>query len=283
MTEAEVLLTVDGAVATITLNRPEKLNAVTTSMTHAVVAAFDETDANDDVRAVIVTGAGSAFCAGADLSAGESSFDRTDATRGEPFRDSGGTVALRVMQSLKPVIAAVNGHAVGFGASLTLPMDYRVFSSSAKIGFVFGARGIGPDAASSWFLPRAVGMNTALDWMLTGRVFKADEALEAGLATDVVEAESVLGVAQAHAERIAESVAPCSAAVIRRLLWRNSSDPTPWNAHVAESAALEWLGRSDDAREGVTSFQERRPPQWSGRVSELEQTGLLPQAVASDD
>ncbi|QSE86428.1 enoyl-CoA hydratase-related protein [Rhodococcus koreensis] len=258
----DILYEVSDNVAFVTLNRPENLNAVTTAMCDALIDAFDAADADDSVRAVVVTGSGRAFCAGADLSSGGDSFNRTNGESGPP-RDTGGRVTLRIFRSLKPVIAAINGPAVGFGASLTLPMDIRVAADSAKIGFPFTARGIVPDGAASWFLPRVVGPNRALDWAMTGRVFRAKEALEAGLVRSLHPAEEVLAVATEIAQEIARSAAPVSVALTRQLLWQMMGADHPMVAHEIESAAIAYTGSGPDAAEGVKAFLDKRTPVWT--------------------
>ncbi|MGH9045789.1 MAG: crotonase/enoyl-CoA hydratase family protein, partial [Acidimicrobiales bacterium] len=249
-------------VATITLNRPDRLNAFNGRMFHELLAAFDETDGDDDVRAVIVTGAGRAFCAGADLGAGSDTF-RHEAADPDLHRDSGGELVLRIFRSLKPVIAAINGPAVGVGASMTLPMDIRVLADNAKVGFVFAARGIVPDGAASWFLPRVVGINQALEWCLTGRVFSAQEALEGGLVRRVCPADQVVAVATELAREIVANVAPVSAVITRQLLWQMLGAEHPMEAHRIDSRAIYDTGRMADAAEGVTSFLEKRPARWT--------------------
>lgn len=266
---------VDQGVATITINRPEKLNALTPDMRDELIAAFDVSDADDAVRAVIITGAGKAFCAGADLSVGAKTFDYAatpnaarDAARvGEVFRDGGGLMTLRIFRSLKPVIGAINGAAVGIGATMLLPMDIRLASTQARFGFVFGRRGIVPEAASSWFLARAVGMQTALEWCYTGRVFGADEALRHGLVRSLHAPEDLLPAAQALAREIADNAAPVSVALTRQMLWRMSAVEHPMQAHRIDSRAMQARGQSADAREGVSAFLEKRPAVFTDRVS----------------
>ncbi len=261
-------LVVDGAVATITLNRPDRLNAFTGEMADDLIAAFDRTDADPRVRAVIVTGAGRAFCAGADLEGGGATFagegDAPD-WDDEANRDIGGRVALRIFASLKPVIAAINGPAVGIGATMTLPMDARLVGEQARIGFVFARRGIVPEAASSWFLPRLVGIAHALDWCLTGRLLSAGEVVAGGLARSAHAADELLPAARALAQAMAE-VSPVSAAVTRQMLWRGLTEAHPMAAHRVDSRMIRLLGAGPDAREGVDSFLEKRPPDWPGRV-----------------
>jgi enoyl-CoA hydratase/carnithine racemase len=216
-----------------------------------------------------VTGRGRGFCAGADLAGGADTFDvRTPpAELAEPDRDLGGVVALRVFACLKPVIAAINGPAVGVGITMTLPMDIRVIAEGAKVGFVFAGRGIAPDAASSWFLPRLVGIAQALEWTLTSRVFRADEALAGGLVRSVHPPAEVLDVAIAIAREIAAGAAPVSAALTRQMLWRMLGAPSPMDAHRLDSRAVAYTGQQPDAYEGVAAFLERRPPAWTMAVS----------------
>jgi enoyl-CoA hydratase/carnithine racemase len=257
-------------VLTITLDRPDRLNAFTPTMARELIEAFDRSDADDDVRAVIVTGAGRGFCAGADLGGGGGTFDWRDRDGGDAGipRDGGGQVTLRIFDSLKPVIAAINGPAVGVGVTMTLPMDVRIAASGAKIGFVFARRGIVPEACSSWFLPRLVGISQAMEWVATGRVFLAEEALAGGLVRSVHPADEVLAVAQELAAEIASEAAPVSVALARRLMWTMLGASHPMEAHRADSRAMFSRGRSSDAFEGVTSFLEKRPAEFSDRVSE---------------
>lgn len=266
---------VDDGIATITLNRPDKLNAFNTAMRDELIAAFDATDADDAVRAVIVTGAGRAFCAGADLSAGGQTFDyarRQDAARealrvGDVYRDGGGMVTLRIFRSLKPVIGAINGPAVGIGVTMQLPMDIRLASTGARFGFVFARRGITPEAASSWFLSRLVGLQTALEWCLTGRVFDAQEAHRERLVRSLHEPDELLPAARRLAREIADNAAPVSVALTRQMLWRMSGADDPMRAHRIDSRAIQSRGRSNDAREGVGAFLEKRPADFPDRVS----------------
>jgi enoyl-CoA hydratase/carnithine racemase len=254
------------AVATITLNRPDQLNAVNTTVIRELVEAFDRVDRDDDVRAVIVTGAGRAFCAGADLSRGGATFDGKG-ERAEEHRDGGGLVTLRIFEMTKPVIAAINGPAVGFGITMTLPMDVRLASTAARIGFVFARRGVVPEACSTWFLPRLVGIAQAAEWAYTGRVFSAQEALAAGLVSRVVEPDALLPTARALAREIAEQTSAVSVALIRQMLWRMLGAEHPRATHRIDSLGMYYTGRGADAREGVTSFLEKRPPRFTGRVS----------------
>jgi enoyl-CoA hydratase/carnithine racemase len=263
-------------VLTITLNRPDRLNAFTETMMNELIAAFDASDADDDVRAVIVTGAGRGFCAGADLAKGGETFDwRERAAAGNVPRDGGGRVVLRIYDSLKPVIAAINGPAVGVGITMTLPMDIRLAAHGAKIGFVFARRGIVPEAASSWFLPRLVGISQAMEWVATGRVFDADEAERGGLVRSVHAPDDLLPFAHSLAREIADNTAPVSVALARKLMWRGLGAPHPMAAHQADSRAMFWRGQSADAVEGVTSFLEKRPASYPDKVSDgLPDLGL---------
>ncbi len=268
-----ILYAVEDGIATITLNRPERLNAFTTAMMVEMIAAFDATDADDAVGAVIVTGAGRAFCAGADLSAGAATFDR-DARRdparqrvGGVERDGGGQLTLRIFDSLKPVIAAVNGPAVGVGVTMQLAMDIRMASSDARFGFVFARRGITLEAASSWFLPRLVGVQTALEWCYTGRVFPAQEALDRGLVRSLHAPADLLPAARALAREIVDSTAPVSNALTRQMIWRMAGADHPMEAHRADSRAIQARGKSADVREGVSAFLEKRPAHYRERVS----------------
>jgi enoyl-CoA hydratase/carnithine racemase len=258
-----------GAVATITLDRPDRLNAFTNTMRRELIDAFDRTDADDGVRAVVVTGSGRGFCAGADLQSGERTFDYVEAREdGSIPRDGGGTVVLRIFDSQKPVIAAINGPAVGVGITMTLPMDIRLASVDARMGFVFNRRGLVPEAASSWFLPRLVGISQAMEWVATGRVFDAEEALHGGLVRSLHAPDALLDAAYALAAEIAENTSAVSVAMSRQLLWHMLGESHPMAAHRADSLAMSYRGTSDDAREGVRSFLEKRPAAFSGRVSQ---------------
>ena len=257
------------SVLTITLNRPKRLNAFTAQMGRDLIDAFDASDADDDVRAVIVTGAEPAFCAGADLGGGGETFDwREVQTEDAVPRDTGGVVSLRIFSSLKPVIAAINGPAVGVGITMTLPMDIRMAATDAKIGFVFARRGIVPEACSSWFLPRIVGISQAMEWVATGRLFEAKEALDGGLLSSTHRSHKLLDAARELAAEIAGNTAPVSVALGRRLLWDMLGAPHPMNAHRADSRAMFSRGQSADAREGVTSFLGKRPAVFSDKVSD---------------
>jgi enoyl-CoA hydratase/carnithine racemase len=238
-------------------------------MASELIEAFDQADADDEVRAVIVTGAGRGFCAGADLAGGGETFDwRERAKDGQIPRDGGGRVTLRIFEATKPVIAAINGPAVGVGITMTLPMDVRLVAHGARIGFVFARRGIVPEACSSWFLPRIVGISQAMEWVATGRVFSAQEAHAGGLVRSVHPEEELLDVAHALASEIAENAAPVSVALARKLMWRMLGAEHPMLAHRADSRAMFSRGQSGDAREGVTSFLEKREPDFTDRVSD---------------
>ena len=265
----EIRYEVADRVLTLTLDRPDRLNAFTPTMGRELIDAFDRADADDGVRAIVVTGAGRGFCAGADLAAGGSTFDWRDRRDGDEIpRDGGGQVALRIFDSTKPVIAAINGPAVGVGITMTLPMDIRLAAAGAKIGFVFVRRGIVPEACSSWFLPRIVGISQAMEWVATGRVFSAEEALAGGLVRSVHPQDELLGAARQLALEIADSAAPVSVALARRLMWTMLGAAHPMEAHRADSRAMFARGQSDDAREGVTSFLEKRDPKFTDRVSD---------------
>ena len=264
MTEPIIKIERDGAVAILRLNRPDQLNALTVEMIADYVAALDEVDADNDVRAVVVTGAGRAYCAGADLSgSGGKTFDRNDE---QAHRDRGGILNLRIFEMTKPMIAAINGPAVGLGATQTLPMDIRIASETAKIGFVFARRGIVADGCASWFLPRVVGISKALEWTMSGRVFGAQEALDAGLVRDVLPAEQVLPKALELAHEIADNTSAVSVALNRQMLWRMLGADHPIVGNEVESRALRAVGGTPDAYEGVTSFLEKRPAKYPGTV-----------------
>jgi enoyl-CoA hydratase/carnithine racemase len=265
----QITIEVAERVLTITLNRPERLNAWTATMGRELIEAFDRAHGDDKVGAIIVTGAGRGFCAGADLAAGGETFDwRKHATPGSVPRDNGGQFALRVFASTKPVIAAINGPAVGVGATMTLPMDVRLAAEDARIGFVFARRGIVPEACSSWFLPRAVGISRAIEWVATGRVFSAQEALEAGLVRSLHPSGELLDAARALAREIVENTAPVSVALARQMMWRMLGAGHPMLAHRADSRGMLYRGQSADAVEGVTSFLEKRPARFTDRVSD---------------
>ena len=265
----QITTDVSDGVLTITLSRPERLNAWTAQMGAELRAAFDLADADDDVRAVIVTGAGRGFCAGADLGGGGDTFDarKREAVAGAR-RDNGGELTLRIFESRKPVIAAINGPAVGIGATMTLPMDVRMAADDARIGFVFARRGIIPEAASSWFLPRVVGISRAMEWVATGRVFSAQEALEGGLVRSLHPKDELLDAARALGREIAENTAPVSVALARQLMWRMLGAEHPMLAHRADSRGMVARGQSADAVEGITAFLDKRPASFPDRVSD---------------
>jgi enoyl-CoA hydratase/carnithine racemase len=267
MTTSTLLISTQDKVMTITLNRPERLNAYNLTMHEELLAAFDEVDADDGVRVVILTGAGRGFCAGADLGAGADTFDRTDKHDLETHRDGGGELTQRIFRCRKPVIAAINGPATGVGLTMTLPCDFRLASTASKMGFVFTQRGIAPDACSSWFTPRVVGINQALDWFLTGRVFSAEEAFDKGLVSELLAPEALLPRAQEIARSIADKTSAVSAAIVRRLLWQMLGAADPADAFRKESMALYYMGGGADAREGVTSFLEKRPANFTMSVA----------------
>jgi enoyl-CoA hydratase/carnithine racemase len=270
MSYEEIRYAVDGRVATITLHRPERMNAFTPRMCRELVEALDAADADDDVRVVVVTGAGRAFCAGADLGSGGDTFDSNaqgHADSIDTHRDGGGLVSLKVYELKKPVIAAINGAAVGVGITMTLPMDVRIVASGAKIGFVFARRGIVPEAASSWFLPRLVGIERAAEWVYTGRVFDAAEAHAAGLVSRVVAPDEVLRTAYGLAREIADNTSAVSVALARQLLWRMLGAASPRDAHRVDSKCIYFMGRSPDAYEGVSAFLEKRPARFQMKPS----------------
>jgi enoyl-CoA hydratase/carnithine racemase len=272
MEYSQILYEVSESVATITLSRPERMNAFTDVMMREVIDAFDRVDADDDVRVVIVTGAGErAFCAGADLGGGGDTFAKggsdIQTSVGVP-RDGGGMVALRIFSCTKPVIGAINGAAVGVGVTMTLPMDIRLASDNARFGFVFARRGIVPEACSSWFLPRLVGISTAAEWCYTGRVFPASEALERGLVRSVHAPDALMSAAWELAREIADNTAPVSVALTRQMLWRMLGADHPMEAHRVDSRGIQSRGASADAKEGVESFLEKRQPAYPAKVSD---------------
>ena len=282
---------VDDGVATLTLHRPERLNAVNTAMLGEIVAALEAADGDDAVRALIVTGAGRAFCAGADLGEGGKTFDidymggpygspHTPPTRGATtsswrssndainhHEDGGGVVTLRLYDMSKPVIAAINGPAVGFGVTFTLPMDIRIASTNARLGFVFARRGVVPEACSTWFLPRLVGIARAAEWVYTGRVFDAEEARAGGLVSLVVAPEALMPTARELALEIARNTSAVSVALARHMLWKMLGADHPMDAHRLDSKAMAFTGRSADAYEGVSAFLEKRPARFPLRPS----------------
>jgi enoyl-CoA hydratase/carnithine racemase len=269
MSYSQILYDVEDGVLTITMNRPEKLNAFTGTMMTEMIDAFDRSDADDSIRAVIVTGAGRAFCAGADLGAGGATFDadgRADRPKGLN-RDGGGLLTLRIFDSKKPVIAAVNGPAVGIGVTMTLAMDIRLAADVARFGFVFARRGIVPEACSSWFLPRVVGISRALEWAYSGRVFPAEEALAGGLVRSIHPKDQLIATARGIAREIADNTSAISVSLIRQMMWRMLGADHPMEAHKLDSRGVYYTGRSPDAREGVEAFLEKRPAHFPGKVS----------------
>ena len=269
MSYQQINYEVEERVATITLNRPERLNAFTATMMQEMVDALDRVNADDDVRAVIVTGAGRGFCAGADLGAGGGTFDHSEQTDAPAeHRDGGGILTLAIFNCLKPVISACNGPAVGIGATMQCAMDVRLASEKARFGFVFARRGIVPEAASSWFLPRIVGISRALEWCYSGKVFDAREALEGGLVRSLHAPDDLLPAARALAREIAENTSSISVTLIRHMMWRTLGAAHPMDAHRLDSKGIFHTGSSADAKEGVQSFLEKRPADFPGRVSQ---------------
>ena len=263
-------------VLTITLNRPDRLNAFTGQMMNDLISAFDSASNDDEVRVVIVTGEGRGFCAGADLGAGEATFNRDENPRAkktddkdnlEWLRDGGGRTTLAIYDCSKPIIAAINGPAVGVGVTMTLPMDIRLASEEAKFGFVFARRGLVPEAASSWFLPRIVGISKSLEWTFSGKVFDAEEALKGGLIRSIHSKDSLLGEAKKIANEIIENTSPVSVSMTRQMLWKMLGADHPMEAHKVDSRAIYELGKGEDTKEGVNSFLEKRPPEFPSKVS----------------
>lgn len=263
----QTLYDIDKGIATITLNRPDQLNAFTLTMREELIRLFAEADKDDAVRAVVVTGAGKAFCAGADLSAGGSTFDRAQVSSIGEHRDGGGQVALAAFNCRKPVIAAINGHAVGVGITMTLAMDMRIAAEDARIGFVFARRGVVLEACSSWFLPRIVGPAKAAELAYTGRIFRAAEERDSGLFNHVVSPGQVLDRAREIAREIADNTSAVSVALCKALLWHGLAEEDPQSAHLVDSRCFYWAGRQEDAREGIQSFLEKRPPRFTMRPS----------------
>lgn len=264
MHQSVVLEKQDG-IATIWLNRPERLNAVNTAMVDALIGAVDEAEDDDEVRVLLFSGRGRVFCAGADITDGSTAFTGGPVDS-ETYRDHGGVLTLRLFECNKPLIAALNGSAAGFGASLVLPMDVRIMATDARIVFPFASRGIVTDAAASWFLPRLVGVERALDWCLTARPVQAQEAFESRLVSGICEAHAVVAEARRIAQSIVRSSAPVSAALTRRMLWNSLGAAHPREAHLMESRAIAYLSTRPDAREGVAAFLEHREPVWTGSV-----------------
>ncbi len=264
-----IALSVADGIATITLDRPDQLNAFTTTMEHELIEAYDRCDADDSVRAVVITGAGRAFCAGADLSAGADTFaQRLDEPGADDVRrDGGGRVVLRMFECRKPIIAAINGPAVGVGITMTLAADFRLAADDARIGFVFNRRGLVPESCSTWFLPRLVPLQTALDWVYSGRIFDATEAHAAGLVYALHPAADLLDRARALAHSLTEHSAPVSVALSRQMMWRTLGAEHPMIAHRIETRGINIRGTGPDAREGISSFLEKRPASFPDRVS----------------
>jgi len=265
-----ILYDVEDGVLTVTLNRPERLNAFTSVMRDDLIDAIDRADADDNIRVVIVTGAGRGFCAGADLSAGPDTFEAHVQDPGEDpdnWRDGGGRFTLRLFDCKKPIIAAVNGPAVGIGVTMQLPMDIRLASTEARFGFVFTRRGLVPEACSSWFLPRGVGMSQALEWIYSGRVFDAEEALAGGLIKQILPPDELLPAARPMAREFAENTSAVSVALCRQMLWRMAGADHPMEAHKIDSRGIRSMGRLPDAKEGVASFLEKRPPDFGMKPS----------------
>ncbi len=264
-----LVCTVADQIATVELNRPEQLNSITTQMVHDLIDVFTRTDADPDVRVVVVTGRGKAYCAGADVSGGSKALDAQDRGWGDDidqYRDTGGLIALAAFRSTKPIIGAVNGVAAGLGATMLLPMDMVLASESARFAFVFAKRGIVPEACSTWFLPRKVGISTAAEWMFTGRMVSAAEAKEAGLVRSVHAPDDLLPAAYELAREIVDHTSPVAVGMIRQMLWQFSGSPHPMDAHRVDSRLNFELGSTPDVVEGITSFLEKRPPQFPGRL-----------------
>ncbi len=264
-----IVYDVEDGILTLTLNRPEKLNAFTGEMLTEMIDAFDRADADDDVRAIIVTGAGRGFCAGADLSGGSDTFnsDARENRKDGVQPDGGGKLTLRIYELNKPIIAAINGPAVGVGITMTLAMDIRIAADIAKFGFVFARRGIVPEACSSYFLPRVVGISQALEWCFSGRVFTADEALRGGLLRSLHPKDELLEAARGIARDIADNTSAVSVSLIRHMMWRMLGADHPIEAHKIDSRGVYYTGRSADSKEGVASFLEKRAAQFPGTVS----------------
>jgi enoyl-CoA hydratase/carnithine racemase len=260
-----IIWDLEDGILTLTLNRPDKLNAFNPLMLDELLNALDTADRRDNVRVIIMTGAGKGFCAGADLSGGEDSFEKMGTS--ESHRDGGGLLSLKIYNCQKPLIAAINGPAVGVGATMLLPMDIRIASDDSRFGFVFARRGIVPEACSSWFLPRVVGISKALQWSLSGRIFNAQEAFESGLISEVVPKGELLKKARKVAREIAQNTSAVSVALARQMMWKMLGEQHPMAAHRIESKSIFSLGRSNDAKEGVNSFLEKRSPNFTDTVS----------------
>ena len=266
----ELLTSLHGDTFVVSLNRPEKLNAFTKTMQDELIKVFDYTDQSDEVKSVVVTGEGRAFCAGADLVEGPNTFDYAEEGNklsNDDHRDGGGLVTLRIFRSKKPVIGAINGDAVGVGATMTLPMDIRIASDTARFGFVFSRRGAVPEACSSWFLPRVVGISKALDWCYTGRVFKSQEALQHGLVSEVTPDEELLERALEIGSSYSNKTSSISVSLARQMMWNMLAATHPEEAHILDSMAMEKMGKSSDIKEGIASFLEKRDPNFPMKVS----------------
>ena len=266
----ELLTSQHGDTFVISLNRPKKLNAFTKTMKDELIKAFDYTDENDDIKSVVITGKGRAYCAGADLVDGPNTFNYSEEGNrlsNDDNRDGGGLVALRIFRSKKPVIGAINGDAVGVGATMTLPMDIRIASKSARFGFVFSRRGAVPEACSSWFLPRIVGISKALDWCYTGKVFNSQEALQYGLVSDVLPDDKLIDRALEIGSSYSAKTSAVSVSLARRMMWNMLAATHPEEAHILDSMAMERMGKSPDIKEGIASFLEKRAPNFSMKVS----------------
>ena len=272
-----ILYDIKDKVLTVTLNRPERLNAFTGQMMDDLIEAFDKAGKDDEIRVIIVTGAGRGFCAGADLGAGANTFNRevrnnrgeTEGIKDNPewMRDGGGRTTLAIFDCPKPIIAAFNGPAVGVGVTMTLPMDIRIASEEARFGFVFARRGLVPEAASSWFLPRIVGISKALEWTFSGKVFSAEEAKDGGLIRSVHPANKLMDEAYKLAQEIIDNTSPVSVALTRQMLWKMLGADHPMEAHKVDSRLIYELGKAEDAKEGVNSFLEKRSPKFPSKVS----------------
>jgi len=261
----QILYEVDDRIATITLNRPDKLNAWTVVMMGELIKAFDMADKDDDVLAIIMTGSGRGYCAGADLDPNNIPTRHKDVKPGEVPRDTAGRFTLKVYDAKKPVIAAINGPAVGVGVTMTLPMDIRIASDTARFGFVFNRRGMVPEGCSTWFLPRILGFSQAAEWMLTGRVFSAQEALEGGLISKILPPEKLLSTAREMALEIVDNNSIISTALTRQMMWSMLGADHPMEAHKIESKCLHYMSQSRDFMEGVESFLQKRPPKFAMR------------------
>ena len=266
----ELLTSHHGDTFVISLNRPERLNAFTKTMQDELINVFDYTDQNDEIKSVVITGEGRAYCAGADLVDGPNTFNYAEEGNrlsNDDLRDGGGLVALRIFRSKKPVIGAINGDAVGVGATMTLPMDIRIASESARFGFVFSRRGAVPEACSSWFLPRIVGISKALDWCYTGKVFNSQEALEHGLVSNVMPDDKLIDRALEIGSSYSSKTSAISVSLARQMIWNMLAATHPEEAHILDSMAMERMGKSPDIKEGIASFLEKRAPKFPMKVS----------------